>query len=127
MFSLTKYWYGKNLSGTKELDTTKLLFAENSGLVIQSEENLMELFQSIDVECFNLGKVNNSGVLEIKNNEDILNLDVAKYRDIWFSTSKDLDKHQTKGDLSEKRFKNYKDIPLQFKFLKILMDSLVKK
>ena len=105
-----------NLSAVKELDTTKLLFAENSGLVIQSEENLMELFKSIDVECFNLGRVNNSGVLEIKNNGDVLNLDVAKYRDIWYSTSKDLDKHQTKDDLAEKRFKNYKNTPLQFKF-----------
>ncbi len=105
-----------NLSAVKELDTTKLLFAENSGLVIQSEENLMELFKSIDVECFNLGRVNNSGVLEIKNNGDLLNLDVAKYRDIWYSTSKDLDKHQTKDDLAEKRFKNYKNTPLQFKF-----------
>jgi phosphoribosylformylglycinamidine synthase len=105
-----------NLSVIKELDTTKLLFAENSGLVIQSEENLMELFKSIDVECFNLGRVNNSGVLEIKNNGDLLNLDVARYRDIWYSTSKDLDKHQTKDDLAEKRFKNYKNTPLQFKF-----------
>ncbi len=105
-----------NLSTVKELDTTKLLFAENSGIVIQSEENLMELFKSIYVECFNLGRVNNSGVLEIKNNGDLLNLDVAKYRDIWYSTSKDLDKHQTKDDLAEKRFKNYKETPLQFKF-----------
>ena len=116
-----------NLSAVKELDTTKLLFAENSGLVIQSEENLMELFQSIGVECFNLGRVNNSGVLEIKNNVDKLNLDVAKYRDIWYSTSKDLDKHQTKDGLAEKRFKNYKDTPLQFKFPKDFHGKLSQK
>ena len=107
-----------NLSKINEFDTTKLLFAENSGLIIQSEENLTKKFKSIGVECFNIGTVNNSGNLKLINNKDQLNLDIFKLRDIWFSTSKKLDNLQTMEGLAETRFKNYKDIPLRFKFPK---------
>ena len=99
-------------------NTIELMFAENSGLVIQCMENLPELLETIGVSCINLGVVNNTGKLTIKNRNDHLNLDIAKYRDIWYSTSAALDDHQTSNGLAKVRFNNYKHIPLNFKFPK---------
>ena len=41
-------------------------------------------------------------------------MDVAQYRDIWFSTSAALDARQNK--CAKERFKNYKSTPLKFNF-----------
>ena len=116
-----------NLSSVSEFDTTGILFSENSGLIIQSEEHLTELLRSVGIDCFKIGKVNKSGALKIKNQNDELNLDVAKYRDIWYSTSTALDRHQTNNGLAETRFKNYKQTPLHFKFPKDFHGQLSQK
>ena len=53
-------------------DSTKLLFSENTGIIIQSEKNLQKEFLSIDVECLKIGKINNSGLLNNINFENTL-------------------------------------------------------
>jgi phosphoribosylformylglycinamidine synthase len=45
-----------------------------------------------------------------------LELDVYKYRDLWFRTSLLLDSRQTAGDLAQVRFRNYKNQPLIYSF-----------
>ncbi len=97
-----------------ENDTIALLFSENSGLVLQSEIDLTTHFGEYEIECFQIGKVTQTGKLTFQNNNDQLNLDVAEYRDLWFSTSAALDAKQNK--CAEERFANYKTIPLKFHF-----------
>ena len=97
-----------------ENDTIALLFSENSGLVLQSEVDLTNHFGEYEIECFHIGKVTQTGKLTFQNNNDQLNLDVAKYRDLWFSTSAALDAKQ--NNCAEERFANYKTIPLKFNF-----------
>ena len=97
-----------------ENDTIALLFSENSGLVLQSEVDLTNHFGEYKIECFQIGKVTPTGKLTFQNNNDQLNLDVAKYRDLWFSTSAALDAKQ--NNCAEERFANYKIVPLKFNF-----------
>ena len=97
-----------------ENDTIALLFSENSGLVLQSEVDLTNHFGEYEIECFHIGKVTQTGKLTFQNNNDQLNLDVAEYRDLWFSTSAALDAKQ--NNCAEERFANYKIVPLKFNF-----------
>ena len=97
-----------------ENDTIALLFSENSGLVLQSEVDLTNHFGEYEIECFHIGKVTQTGKLTFQNNNDQLNLDVAEYRDLWFSTSAALDAKQ--NNCADERFANYKIVPLKFNF-----------
>lgn len=103
-----------DLTLLEEKDSTALLFAENSGLVFQSENDLTSHFKSYGISCHVIGIVNESGRLKIVNHKDRLDLDVAQYRDVWFSTSAALDARQ--NNCAEERFLNYKSSPLKFDF-----------
>ena len=103
-----------DLTSLKEKDTTALLFAENTGLVLQSEIDLTSHFRNHNINCHLIGKVTETGKLIAQNNQDELELDVAQYREIWFSTSAALDAKQNK--CAAERFENYKKTPLKFYF-----------
>ena len=103
-----------DLTVLQEIDTTALLFAENAGIIVQSPHDLQTHFQSHDIPCFTIGSVNNSGKINLQNHDDQIVLDVAQYRDIWYSTSAALDGKQNK--CAQQRFQNYKATPLEFKF-----------
>ena len=50
-FSSKKIGMDVNLTHLGCEDSTKLLFSENTGIIIQSEKNLQKEFLSINVEC----------------------------------------------------------------------------
>ena len=110
---------GANLSFNElnEKDSIKLLFSENSGLIIQSKDSSLEnLFNSENIEFFKIGETTKSNNLIIKNFNDDFNIDIEEYRDHWYNTSLLLDKKQTSNNLAKERFKNYKKQPLKFNF-----------
>ena len=111
---------GLNIDLTKIgcIDSIKLLLSENSGIIIQSNKDLEIEFSSIDVKCIKIGNTNKNGVIEIKNFENNFSFDINKYRDIWFSTSRDFDLKQTKNNKAIERYNNYKSQPLKYKFPK---------
>ena len=99
-------------------DTVKLFFSENAGLIIQSDSDLNIDFSRLGISCFKIGKINKDGLLNIKNFKSDFSFNIEKYRDIWFSTSRDFDKIQTKNNKGVERFENYKEQPLNFIFPK---------
>ena len=105
-----------DLSELQESDNVKLLFSENSGILIQSNEALSELLKTKGIQCHKIGTVVNTAHVLIANENNKFEFDVPKLRDQWFGTSAQLDAKQTKGNLAEKRFNNYKKQPLNFKF-----------
>ena len=110
---------GANLSFDElnEKDSIKLLFSENSGLIIQSKDSSLEnLFNSENIEFFKIGETTKSNNLIIKNFNDDFNIDIEEYRDHWYNTSLLLDKKQTSNNLAKERFENYKKQPLEFNF-----------
>ena len=111
---------GLNIDLTKlnEKDCIKVLFSENSGILLQSKVNLTKHFHKEKIKCIHIGKVISNSELIIKNFDDNFNFNINIFRDNWYSTSKVFDSYQTKNNLSLEREKNYKTQPLKFTFPK---------
>tara|TARA_B100000575_G_scaffold284701_1_gene279083 strand:+ start:3735 stop:7394 length:3660 start_codon:yes stop_codon:yes gene_type:complete len=115
-FSSVSIGMDLNLTNVGCNDIVKLFFSENHGVIIQSNSNLKNVFSKIGVVCHKIGKLNNDGLLNIKNFDNNFSFNISKYRDIWYSTSKDFDKIQTKNNKGIERFNNYKNQPLNYIF-----------
>lgn len=108
-----------DLSSLNEEDSLKILFAENSGIVIQSKDASIEsVLKDANIEFHNIGKVTESDTLSVINNTDVFLLTVSRLRDVWYKTSFLLDQKQTANGLAQDRFDNYKKQPLQYTFPK---------
>ncbi len=107
-----------DLSNLNEADTTKVLFAENIGLVFQAKENaVIETVLSKENIKFNkIGTVVESDRLSLKNESDSLSLSISELRDVWFKTSYLLDQKQSGLAKAKERYENYKNQALQFIF-----------
>jgi phosphoribosylformylglycinamidine synthase len=105
-----------DITSLNEEDAIKVLFAENSGIVFQADASVENTLSENNIEFFNIGTANNSGIVNIKNNEDNFSFDVAEMRDVWYKTSFLLDQKQTANGLAQNRFDNYKKQPLTYKF-----------
>ncbi|GAA4961337.1 phosphoribosylformylglycinamidine synthase [Algibacter aquimarinus] len=118
-FADTNLGAALNLSALNESDSVKLLFSENSGIVIQAKDSSIEnILTDANIEFFNIGKVTESDTLSIINNTDVFTLTVSRLRDVWYKTSFLLDQKQTANGLAQDRFDNYKNQPLQYTFPK---------
>ena len=98
----------------EEKDIIKYLFAENIGIVFQAKEDavLESQLNANGVSFFKLGTVTNEATL----NFGPCQLDIAKYRDIWYKTSYLLDQKQSKNGTAKERYDNYKNQALNFTF-----------
>ncbi|MDC1226527.1 phosphoribosylformylglycinamidine synthase [Algibacter sp.] len=105
-----------DISALNEEDSIKVLFSENSGLVFQGDASIETILSENNIEFFTIGTANNTGIVNIKNNEDNFSFDVATMRDVWYKTSFLLDQKQTANGLAQDRFDNYKNQPLQYTF-----------
>ncbi|MEC4050617.1 phosphoribosylformylglycinamidine synthase [Flavobacterium sp. SUN046] len=101
-----------NFDAFAEKDLIKILFAENIGLVLQAKDDRVFEQALSGIEYFKIGTVTESNYLNIGNHQ----LDITKYRDIWFKTSYLLDQKQTKNNKAQERFDNYKNQALNYSF-----------
>lgn len=100
----------------KEKDLIKLLFAENSGIVFQTNGDLSADFKELGIEPIYLGEVNSTGKLTIAHEENTLHFDVDTYRNFWLQTSYEFDKHQSGEKKAKERHENFKHNGLTFNF-----------
>ncbi len=108
-----------DVSQLNEKDSFKLLFSENSGIVIQAKDKSIEsVLNDANIEFHNIGKVTKSDTLSIINNAEVFTMAVSRLRDVWYKTSFLLDQKQTANNLAKDRFNNYKNQPLQYTFPK---------
>ncbi|NNF36031.1 MAG: phosphoribosylformylglycinamidine synthase [Saprospiraceae bacterium] len=105
-----------DLNSIGEEDSVKLLFSENTGLIIQASESIEDLFNQNEIHYHRIGRVTKSAQISIVNGNDNFNLDVKQYRDIWYETSYLLDDKQTASGLARDRYDNYKNQPLKYHF-----------
>jgi phosphoribosylformylglycinamidine synthase len=105
-----------NITALNEIDSIKVLFSENSGLVFQGDASIETILSENNIEFFHIGTANNSGIVNIKNYEDQFAFDIVEIRDIWYKTSFLLDQKQTANGLAKDRFENYKDQGLKYEF-----------
>ncbi len=102
----------------KSIDRLSLLFAENTGAIIQGQASRVEnTLNAFGVNYHKIGVANSSGKLTLKFGiNDTIEISVPEMRDCWYETSYLLDRHQTAGDLAKKRYNNYKKQPLIYSF-----------
>ncbi len=111
---------GANIDLTElgEADLSKVLFAENAGVLVQTtnSEDLEAHLSAKGVKAIKLGSAVEGNALVIKNGADSEAFDVADLRDTWYNTSYLLDQKQSGAQKAKERFDNYKQQPLNFKF-----------
>jgi phosphoribosylformylglycinamidine synthase len=108
-----------DLTALNEKESFKILFAENSGIVIQAKDKSIEaVLSDAKIDFHNIGKVLESDVLSIINGNEVFTMTVSRLRDMWYKTSFLLDQKQTANGLAKTRFDNYKNQPLHFEFPK---------
>ncbi|WP_353779464.1 phosphoribosylformylglycinamidine synthase [Winogradskyella sp. 3972H.M.0a.05] len=106
-----------DITSLGQKDAFKVLFAENAGIVFQAKDDSIEsVLTSANIEFHNIGKVTESDVLGIINNNEVYTMTISRLRDMWYKTSYLLDQKQTANGLAKDRFDNYKNQPLEFKF-----------
>lgn len=117
-----------DLSEIEAEDLTKLLFAENSGIVFQTNNSkeVEDLLNNENVEFFNIGSANASAELKVLKNNTHLKFNIADYRDLWYKTSFLLDQKQSSETKAKERFENYKNQPLKYSFPKQFTGKLPK-
>ena len=115
-----------NLKDIPELDTTAILFSEKIGLLLQSKENLTELYKKNNIKCLKIGSVIKEPKLIIKHHDFKTNLSIKEFRDKWFNTSYLLDSRQTLKKFAIKRKNNLGSQPLNFTFPRKFEGNLEK-
>lgn len=107
-----------DLSDLIEDDTTKLLFSENPGLIIQVRDTVavQVILDAYKIESIWIGGITHSRTLQLKHGNENTSFDINKLRDTWYKTSYLLDRKQCGEKLALERFKNYKEQPLEYTF-----------
>ena len=95
-----------DLAGFAEKDSVKVLFAENSAIVIQinNEVAVNEVLAAHGVKAIVIGTTNDDKLVNIKHEDIKLSLDIAELRQVWTKTSYLLDQKQTLPAQAASRF-----------------------
>lgn len=106
-----------DLSAIAEMDTIKLLFAENAGIVFQAADaSVEEKLNAEGISFYNIGTVINNDILTIRNHEEVHKFDVCELRDDWYETSFLLDQKQSGVVKATERYNNFDNQPLIYAF-----------
>jgi phosphoribosylformylglycinamidine synthase len=107
-----------DLSPMKEKDTSKLLFSENPGIIIQCEDvaEVTAALKARGIDYMLIGHPEPGSILEVNNLGSTCQMDIHALRDLWFKTSYLLDRKQCGSRLALERFRNFKTHELTFDF-----------
>ncbi|HUH74011.1 MAG TPA: phosphoribosylformylglycinamidine synthase [Chitinophagales bacterium] len=105
-----------DLTSLGEKDSIQLLFSENIGIVFQADSAVENDLSAAGIQFHKIGDVLPKGILQIQNHEDAFELEISKWRDIWYRSSYLLDIEQSGEIKAKERFDNYKTNPLNFNF-----------
>ncbi|MEZ5105925.1 MAG: phosphoribosylformylglycinamidine synthase [Draconibacterium sp.] len=117
-FSQNKGGMKVDVNGLNEPDIVKVLFAENPGVVIQCADNekVKGILNENNVEFISLGFPVPYRKIRVQNQDIEVDFDINSLRELWFKTSYLLDRKQTQNGLALERFKNYKNLELEYDF-----------
>lgn len=108
-----------DLSSFPAGDLTKLLFAENPGLLVQTNDpaRLEETLRAASIGFARIATPVATGrQLTLRQGKQTLTLDIDAKRDLWYRSSFLMDQHQSGQELASARFVNYKHQPLHYRF-----------
>ena len=115
-----------DLSALVEKDFLKALFSENCGAVVQCKnfEDVADELSSNGIRWYPIGEITNTRFLEIRNESNLITLDIDQKRDLWYQSSYQLDQHQSTPIKAKERFDNYKKQPVRYAFPKSFKGQL---
>ena len=120
-FANTKGGLNINLDKIKTDDLTKILFAENPGVVIQvangNRSEVKKFLEDEGVGYINIGEPAEGRTLSIEKNGQKFDFDINALRDVWYKSSFLLDQKQSFHGKATERYQNYKQQPLQWNIL----------
>ncbi len=120
-FANTKGGLSINLDKIKTDDLTKILFAENPGVVIQvandKRSEVKKLLEDEGVGYVNIGMPAEGRTLSIEKNGQQFDFDINALRDVWYKSSFLLDQKQSFHGKAAERYQNYKQQPLEWNIL----------
>ena len=98
-----------DLSALDEIDTVKILFSQNPGIIIQvkDEEEVAEILLENGISYLSIGHPVNDRNLFIRNGNFTGKFDIDDLRDKWFKTSYLLDRRQSGEKHAKERYDNY--------------------
>ena len=121
-FANTKGGLKINLNHFTEEDITKILFAENPGVVVQvstkHEADFKKLIEEEGVGYIYIGVPSKERTIRLRKGEYEETLDIDQLRDVWYKSSYLLDRRQSMNGKARERFENYKLQPLDMHFNK---------
>ena len=108
-FSNTSGGLTINLSALDEMDTLKILFSQNPGIILQvrDEDEIAEILLENGVSYLSIGHPVTERTLYITNKGYNDKFDIDYLRDRWFSTSYNFDRRQCGPELAKERFDSY--------------------
>jgi phosphoribosylformylglycinamidine synthase len=108
-------------------DLIEILFSERAGVIIQVHGREVEdLLNQAAIEYHHLGQLTEARVCAVAKGDTSVVLDIEKYCDLWFETSTRLDQEQVNDGFAQKRFKNFRNQPLNYTFPVDFKGSLSK-
>ncbi|MBR3433712.1 MAG: phosphoribosylformylglycinamidine synthase [Bacteroidaceae bacterium] len=120
-FANTKGGLSINLDKIKTDDLTKILFAENPGVVIQvandKRSEVKKFLEDEGVGYVNIGEPAEARTLAVQKNGQTFDFDIDALRDVWYKSSFLLDQKQSFNGKAAERYQNYKQQPLQWNML----------
>ncbi len=117
-FANTKGGLSIDLSSIPETNLTKLLYAENPGVVLQIEDlaRTTRLLEEAGVGYAVIGVPSDKRSIEITHEGHKFIVDIDKARRTWYEPSYLLDCYQSTKQLAKERFDNFAHQPIQLDF-----------
>ncbi len=105
-----------NLSELDERDTVRLLFSQNPGVIIQVRDGAEteEMLLSRGITGYSIGHPVAERRIFITNGDARFDLDIDRYRTLWYKSSYLLDRRQSGLKLATERFENHGAKALKF-------------
>ena len=119
-FANTKGGLNIDLSCFNESDLVKVLFAENSALVIQTAKSkeVEKVLSRAGVKFVRIGEPQDERAIVVNHNGEEYLFGIDFLRDTWFKSSYLLDRKQSGNKQAKNRFQNYKKQPIRYKLPK---------
>lgn len=108
-----------DLDGIKEKDIVKVLFAENPGVIIQvkHKKEVEQILTDAGVAFIKLGHPTDERHILVHKDGATYQFGIDHLRDVWYESSYLLDRKQSLNGCARERFLNYKEQPLEQRFL----------
>lgn len=116
-FANTKGGLSIDLSELVEEDLTKLLYAENPGVLLQVNnlDKAQKVLDEMGVAFSVIATPSEERTLTIKKGDKSITIDIDKARTDWYRSSFLLDCYQSTEKLAQERFNNYPIQPIRYR------------